>query len=255
MYKSLSKSDFGKILGLPEDYQVDGVISCGHYDVDKQLARIKQSLQKTGKKFQVDRQSGYLQNVFEIRIENCLYWFTVVYGGVTLCEYLHVACLYGSKKNIHIGSCGGLHSEMNDMDYLIPNWSYGDESTTRMYCRDDNSNKHLPNKELSGLLKSKLNGDKVWEGPIITCAAMLGETKEDIEQWSKEGYYGVEMETSTVFAVSNHFRVPSASLVHVSDNLIKGQMVGDQSHIDQKELRYQKAQKMFDTAVSVLLTK
>lgn len=255
MYKSFTKSDFEKILGLPNDYHVDGVLSCGHYDVEKQIARLEKSLTDAKTSYQIDRQIGYLQNVFEVRIGGKIYWFTVVYGGVTLSEYLHFACSFGSKKNIHIGSCGGLYPEMDSVDYLIPTFSFGNESSTRFYDRDDTDNIHYPNGELNQRIKSKLDGEKVWEGPMMTCGAMLAETKEDVEKWSKEGYYGVEMETSTVFAVSNHFKIPSASLVYVTDNLIKGQVVGDESHTQQKEFRYQKAQKMFDVAVSVLLEK
>lgn len=255
MYKSFSKTDFEKILGLPNDYHVDGVLSCGHYDVEKQIARLEKSLTDAKVSYQIDRQIGYLQNVFEVRVNDKIYWFTVVYGGITLSEYLHFACTFGSKKNIHIGSCGGLYPEMNSVDYLVPTWSFGNESSTRFYDREDTDNLHYPDKELSNQLKSKLVDEKIWEGPMMTCGAMLAETKEDVEKWSKEGYFGVEMETSTVFAVSNHFKIPSASLVYVTDNLIKGQVVGDDSHTQQKDFRYQKAQKMFDVAVSVLLEK
>ena len=255
MYKTLLKEDLEKILGLPNGYCVDGVLSCGHYDVEKQIVRLEKSLNDAKISYQIDRQIGYLQNIFEVRIGDRIYWFTVVYGGVTLSEYLHFACVFGSKKNIHIGSCGGLYPKINSVDFLIPTWSYGNESSTRFYDREDTDNIHYPNKELSSRIKSKLDSEKVWEGPVMTCEAMLAETKEDVEKWSKEGYFGVEMETSTVFAVSNHFNVPSASLVYVTDNLIKGQVVGDKSHTQQKEFRHQKAQKMFDVAVEVLLEK
>lgn len=253
MYKSLSKNDFQKILGLPDNYKIEGVLSCGHYDVEKQITRLEKSLTDINISFQIDRQVGYLQNIFELRIGENIYWFMVVYGGVTLSEYLHFASLFGSKKNIHIGSCGGLNPEMDSLDYLIPTLSYGNESSTRLYDRENKENIHKSNTELSSQLKTKLGNEKVWEGPMMTCGAMLGETKEDVDQWSKEGYFGVEMETSTVFAVSNHFNIPSASLVYVTDNLIKGQVVGDESHTQQKDLRYEKAQKMYDTATKVLL--
>lgn len=144
---------------------------------------------------------------------------------------------------------------MNDLDFLIPTSSFGNESSTRLYDRKNLNNIHYPNKKLNELIKTKIVDEKVWEGPVMTCAAMLGETEKDVGQWSKDGYYGVEMETSTVFAVSNYFKVPSASLIYVTDNLIKGQVIGDESYTNQKELRYQKAQKMFDFAVSSLLEK
>lgn len=98
MYKLLSKTDLGKILGLSEDYRVDGVLSFGHYDVDKQLERIKNTLTNIGTSFQINRLNGMLQNIFELKINGMVYWFMVVYGGVTLSEYLHFACMFGSKK-------------------------------------------------------------------------------------------------------------------------------------------------------------
>lgn len=254
MYQKLAKNDYQKMLGLDDGYQVTALLTCGHYDLEKQIARLQESLNSLKIESNLKRLSGFLQDVVEFEIDHKKYWFAKVYGGVTLSEYIHLACLFGSQKNIHIGSCGGLNPEMNSLDFLIPTQAYGNESSTRLYDRENSENIHKANVELGHQLKTKLENEKVWEGPMMTCGAMLAETKEDVEEWSKEGYFGVEMETSTVFAVSNYFRVPSASLVYITDNLIKGQRVGDESHNQQRELRYQKAQKMFDVALSVLLS-
>ncbi len=82
---------------------------------------------------------------------------------------------------------------------------------------------------------------------------MLGETFEDVEAWSRAGYYGVEMETATLFSVSNHFNVPSASLLYVTDNLIKGQTVGDESHNLQKEERNLRKEETFRAGILTLV--
>lgn len=78
---------------------------------------------------------------------------------------------------------------------------------------------------------------------------MLAETQEDIDTRSQEWYYGVEMESATIFAVSNYFSIPSAGLIYVSDNLIEGQTVMDDDYIAQKEKRTQTIQLLFDTAL------
>lgn len=254
MYQTLTKDDYQKILRLPDDYQITSLLTCGHYDLEKQVNLLKESLKRLGVEFTMKTMDEFLQDVVEFEVNHKKHWFAKVYGGVALSEYIHLACLFGSQKNIHVGSCGGLFPEMSSLDFLIPNYSYGNESATRLYDRENKDNIHKPDIQLSNQLKTKLGNEKIWEGPIITCGAMLGETKEDVEKWSKEGYYGVEMETSTVFAVSNHFGVPSASLVYVSDNLIRGQTVGDENHTQQKDLRQEKAQKMYDVALSVLLS-
>lgn len=60
------------------------------------------------------------------------------------------------------------------------------------------------------------------------------------------------METATVFAVSNHFKVPSAALLYVSDNLIKGQTVNDESHAKQKENREEVKDEVYKIGLQTL---
>jgi purine-nucleoside phosphorylase len=66
---------------------------------------------------------------------------------------------------------------------------------------------------------------------------MLGETPEDIKKWSEEGYLGVEMESSTFFAVSNSFNVPSVAVMHISDNLVKNILYGGEELEKKREFR------------------
>jgi uridine phosphorylase len=113
---------------------------------------------------------------------------------------------------------------------------------------------HPSDKGLSLALKNLvILPNRLWEGPTMTCQAAMGETLEDVQSWSKDGYFGVEMETSTVFAVSNHHKVPCAALVYVTDNLIKGQTVGDESHKTQREGREMVESGIYKAGVKALL--
>ena len=76
---------------------------------------------------------------------------------------------------------------------------------------------------------------------------------EDVKKWSEDGYYGVEMETATVFAVSAHFKMPSASVLYNTDNLIKGQTVGDQTHTQQKMQREEVKKDVYKIALEIVL--
>jgi len=238
MYKSLSSIDYKKHFSLPIDYEVEGCLSYGGWMEDRQRNEIEQILKDNKILYTYKILEGFLSHVLEIRINNKNYWFIVMYGGTMLSEYIHLACLFGSKKNIHVGSCGGLSCNIDSLDILIPLWVYGNESITRIYDKGSKDFKHFPDKNLSSLIEQNINKDfNVKKGPIITNQAMMGETLEDIKLWSEQGYYGVEMEVSTVFSVSNNFNVPSAAVLYVSDNLIKGQIVGDESHLKQKNNR------------------
>ncbi|MEI6352506.1 MAG: hypothetical protein WCO35_01045 [Candidatus Nomurabacteria bacterium] len=238
MYKTFTAEDFKKQLNLPLDYQVEGFISYGGWMEEKQREEIESVLKESNISYSLKILEGFLSHVLEIKINNKNYWFVVMYGGAMLSEFVHLACLFGSKKNIHLGSCGGLEKDINSLDLIIPTYSYGDESTTRIYNKEAKDFKHFSDEKLSELLQKNLGTNfSTKRGPIITNQAMLGESLEDILSWSNDGYYGVEMEISTIFAVSKYFNVPSTALVYVSDNLIKGQTVGDESHTNEKEKR------------------
>jgi purine-nucleoside phosphorylase len=190
-------------------------------------------------------------------------WFNVAYGGSMLSEYLHLACLFGSKCNILLGSCGALQKGMDDMDVILPKSAFGDESSTRMYDRRNTSKIHLCDHELHQQFFNKLKSSngffgKIHTGRVITCQAMLAESADDVIRWSEEqhlgvNYVGVDMETSTLFAVSKHFQVPAVSILHVSDNLINGEKVGDDSHRKKKELRTELRAKLYQLALKKLL--
>jgi purine-nucleoside phosphorylase len=238
MYKAFTKTDFIMLFNLPDDYHVDGLLSYGAWDVEKHRTNIKSIMKEMNIDFSVGKLHGFLDHIFEINIGSKRYWFTVMYGSALLSEMIHLACLFGSKKNIHIGSCGGLSPRIDNMDLILPTWTYGNESTTRTYEPKAIDFKYYPDSILSDKLRRNISRNyKVLEGPIITNQSMMGETWEDVKSWSDCGYYGVEMETATVFSVSKHFNVPSAALIYVSDNLIKGQTVGDDSHILEKSKR------------------
>jgi len=226
MYRQIGPDEYRKDFGLTENYQVTGFLCHGTWKREEELNNLRAALGELDIKFKLNELPAFLRNMVEIQIGNKRIWFDVPYGGAMLSEYLHIACLLGSKKNILVGSCGGLSPKINACDCVIPSWTYGDESSTRMYTPEKGDNHHFPDKSLVNNLKARLNSNlKIFEGPTITCQAMLAESWEDVQKWSKEGYLGVEMEASTVFAVSNNFGVPSAALLVVGDNLIKEENV------------------------------
>jgi len=144
-----------------------------------------------------------------------------------LSEHLHLACLFGSKKNILIGSCGGLKKGAENCDLIIPNWSFANESSAKAY-QPDVKCKYESDKFLNNRLVKKLAPKHtLYRGATITFQAMLAETWEDIQKWSELGYVGVEMEAATVFATSKYFKVPAAAVLIISDNLIEKETVED----------------------------
>jgi len=255
MYKHISKEDWERILQLPHNYSVDALVVVGIANREKELEFFKNILfQQNSVEEKQNIKDSFFKNIFEFTLNGKTIWFDIVYGGAYLSELAHIACLFGSKKNFLLGSCGGLQDNLKTGDIIIPTYTYGDESITRMYGRDAKDNKHYPNKELSEEILGKIDGKyTVHTGPVVTCQAMLGETQEDVEQWKKEGYLGVEMESSTLFSISSNFNVPSTALLHVSDNLVKNELVGGDIHTASKQLREEIKKHKYQIVIENLL--
>ena len=147
MYKSFTAEEFKRFFNIPLAYNVKGFMSYGAWDEEKHFNKFQKILDELGIQYATRKLDGFLSHILELTIGQDAYWFTVMYGGAQLSEYVHLASLFGSKKNIHIGTCGGLYAEMSSVDLLIPTWSYGNESTTRVYEPTAVDFRHYPNNQ------------------------------------------------------------------------------------------------------------
>ena len=255
MRNEITADQFRKHLNLPADYKVDGVLCYGTSFQDKAIDDLKQCLSNlainTGI---ISFDSPIMHSVREINICGKRFWFVVVYGGAELSEYLHMACMFGLQKNILVGSCGGLKPDTKSGDFIIPTYSYGQESSVRIYNRK--SPVQYSDKDLCILLEKALSDENtnIIKGPMVTCQGSLGQTADDVRQWSSEGYFGVDMETSTFFAVSNHFLVPSAACIYVADSLIENQTPLSEDYKQQANMRQQRKYLQIQAAIKVLVT-
>ena len=225
MYKSLTKQDILKLLKLPSNYKVDGLIVFGTHPKSTQYPYLYGALKKLFPNYKKETKikNRFLSDIKSFKIGNKRIWFDVVYGAAYLSELLHVACM--------LGSCGGLRKDMKTGDIVLPVASFSNESATRMYQRNNESFLYFADKNLRLEIKNQLNPQyTIHEGNLVNIQAMLGETKEDIENWIANGYYGVDMESATFFAISNHFKVPSTALLYVAENLAKEELVTSEQY-------------------------
>lgn len=254
MYKSFTEKDFKKTLGLPEDYHVDGTLSYGSWNSDEQKAQLEKTLADLGEEVTYETIPNFPNWAIVFKVNNKRFWFDSFYGGARLSEVIHMTSLFGAKKHIFLGTCGGLKEDGLAGDIILPTYSVGNESATRMYNPEAEDNKHFADENLTTSIKQRLNTDyRVHSGGIMTCQAMLAETLEDIKNWSKEGYLGVEMETATVFAVAKHFNVPAAAILTIADNLIIGDTVGSENFEKFREQHYQIRDHTYKVALQELL--
>jgi purine-nucleoside phosphorylase len=255
MYKHWTASELKENLKLPENYKVDAFIVYGSYD-DKQYNEMFISV-LNGKKFTIESlKDDFLNKIISVKINKKRIWFCVEYGGARLSEFIHFACMLGSKRNILIGTCGGLKKGIGNFDIIIPTSSYSTDSNSHIYVRNNkdnlfNSSKKLSEEIINMLKRRNLN---CLVGSTVTCQAMMGETWEDILDWSKKGFYGVEMESATLFAVSTHFNVPASAILQVADNLIEEETVVSESYLEKKTKLENIRKDLFDVALEISLS-
>lgn len=253
MYKSFTAVDYKRHLGLPEEYKLQGFMVYGTFR-SYPFEQFEDSLKRLGVEYKKSKlEHDFFGSLVEFEVNSKKYWLAIAYGGAILSEYLHLACLFGSKKNILLGSCGGLKKGASSLELIIPEWSYADESSAKAY-QPDAKGRYEANKQLSDKLAAKLSEKyTVHRGATVTYQAMMAETWEDIQNWSKQGYVGVEMEAATVFAASNHFNVPAAAILRIGDNLIEEETVMDVNYESTRDMRRQVSQDAFDVIVQELL--
>lgn len=224
MYKELTTDTIREILKVDSDYTVDALITYGGHPKQPTQTILEQEIQIIfPEAILEDAFLGFFQDIKSYKIGSKRIWFCVIYGGAMTTEIIHTACLLGAGAILHAGSCGALQESLSIGDIFLPTSSDADESCTRMYVRNGDTT-HVSNPDLRKTLANIIDLNTS-EGKMISIQAMLAETREDVDSWSKSGYFGVDMEAATVFAVAKHFNVPAAAILYVSDNLITEDLV------------------------------
>ena len=257
MYIKYGADDYRRFLGFPDNYSVDGLLACGVWDLhaeEKHIPHLIAALDAKKIQYKLTRfDKKDIGHGYELAIADKIYWFVPVMGTAVMSMYIHMASLFGSKRNILLGSVGGLAPGMKSGDFIIPTSSIGNDNA-RMYDRSNKSNVYKPDDILFNILKSKLIGNyKVWEGVTTTCEILLAETQDDINNWSKEGILGVEMEAAIFFAASKYFKIPAVSLLFAADNLIEDQSFLSDEYKKSKEKRNLIRQQQYEIGLDLLI--
>ena len=257
MYTTLTADDFRRTLKLPKDYSVSGLLACGVWDLyaeERHLPHFRKAVADLGVTCAIKRfEDGDLGHAFELTCNDKKYWYVPVMGTAMMAAYAHFASILGSKKNILMGVVGGLAPGIKPADFVLPTATLGNDNALK-YQPEAKDKMFYPDQDLYQRLKRAIPADqKVWEGKTMTCESILAETAEDVQNWSGEGYLGVEMETALMFALSRFFHIPAAAILYVSENLIGGETLLHQSHEHTKPKREESRRIQYQAALRELL--
>jgi purine-nucleoside phosphorylase len=256
MYRKIGADEYKSMLNLPANYSVSGMLIFGTWNRELHIQTLIKVLDNLELNYTLKEFTGFLGRLVEIDIQGKKIWLDVAYGGALLSEYLHLACLFGSQKNILVGTCGGLSETLESNSIILPESSFGDGTSASMYQRNVKNNLYASSIQLRNRLGDRLHELNIpfTKGKTMTCQAMLAETMDDVIEWNKNGFIGVEMESAVVFSVSNHFNVESAAMVIIADNLIKSETVLSDSYVNRKEQRENMRKLLYETSIKELIT-
>lgn len=144
--------------------------------------------------------------------------YSCVYGAARAVEPVHIFGSLGTPLAIMIGSCGAIQRSVHTGDVVLPTQVRIGEGASQYYAEGDWS------KPTQGWVDRadaalKMRGLITHQGRFITTSALFAQPKERTQQWEREGYLGVDMETSAVFTVASAMGMEAVSMVFAWDEL------------------------------------
>jgi len=143
------------------------------------------------------------------------FWVGAPAAVMTLEEV--IAC--GVSIIFEVGFCGGLQPFVQPGSILVVNEAIRDEGTSGHYLPTNvpvKSSIRLRKKLIECLNKEKI---KYFAGSVWSTDGVYRETRGKFRKFKKEGVLGVDMETSSIFALARYRNVEAASTQIVSDIL------------------------------------
>ena len=125
-------------------------------------------------------------------------------------------------KVIGLGTCGALQREIDCGDIIMADSARAGDCLSLHYGFE--YNQMIPAD--AGLTASLADffvrrGLPVHSGPIITTGAVLRETDEIIEGWERDGFLGVELEASALFALAQWMGIKATIALLVTDSPVR----------------------------------
>jgi len=143
-------------------------------------------------------------------------------GGPSSAIVFEELAMVGAKTIVRLGSCGGMVKELNVGDIVIPTGAAYHDGSLRMYI-PDGVLPPVPNLELTYKIIQRFRQENVKHltGLVFSSDAFYAEDPEFVNKWTRRGVIAVEMECATLFTLGILRRWRTASVLVVSDSLVK----------------------------------
>ena len=153
--------------------------------------------------------------------------FTHVYGGAYCLDQVLKLVKFGAKLLILIGHFGGL-KDLRIGQIFIPSSAFRSDGAT-FHLLGDNDRFVYPTIEIESWLHQYLTNQKIpfEHGTIKTVSTMTSQSEEMINEWRRQGFVGLDLETAVVFSVGKIHNTKCISILHHSDHVGGGRLIFD----------------------------
>ena len=210
MLKDLKRDDWLSLLGIPEERIPIALMLRGTRNLKTQYRSYRKYFTDV---LEIGTPNGILEDVFIGNLNGHPVGYASVYGAPMASEVVHVFGMLGTRLVIQTGCCGALANAIAVGDLFI---------ATEAYCGEGASQYYLPDtKTIAASLAPQewiSKEEKLHTGHIYTTSALFAEGMEEVEAWFRAGYFAVDMETATTFAVAQYFNMDRASVLYAFDN-------------------------------------
>jgi uridine phosphorylase len=213
MLRELTKKDWMAVLGIPETRVPQALLLWGTRNLKSRYATMREHFTQV---LEIGSPNGLLEDVLiGLRGDTCVAYASV-YGAPMASEIVHLCGVLGTRLVIQIGTCGGFGEGLSAGDLFVVEEAYCGEGASQYY--KTNSQTIAATVTFSDAPENVCHDVRVMRGRIYTTSALFAEGREDIENWARQGFSAVDMETATSFAVAEHFGMDRGSILSVFDN-------------------------------------
>ena len=172
------------------------------------------------------------------------------YGAPLTAEVIHVAAQTGVALAVQIGSCGVIGPDVRPGDVIVPTRTLGLDGVTPHYAASETiaSSEPWSRRAVDELERQ---GITVHLGPSVTWPTLFNQPVSRVQEWQREGYLGVDMETATTLAVAAHFGVAGISMLVAWDEVLSGRSFLDPLPDEEAAAFATSEDAIFDVALSL----
>ncbi|MEK6910125.1 MAG: hypothetical protein AABW61_03560 [Candidatus Aenigmatarchaeota archaeon] len=230
MYRDVKETKWQEWYGVTQDNKPDVAIIWGIFSsiMEEGFRLVPDFLEYQFKPYLTNIRHLKLPHTFVGDYKNLNVAVTHAYGGPYCLDQTLKLVKFGAKLLILMGHFGSLKNDIAVGKIFIPSAAFRSDGASFHLLGDEDRFVH-PTVDVESWLHTYLANEKIpYEtGPIKTVSTMTSQSERMIEEWRRQGFVGVDLESAVVFSIAKIHNVKCVSILHHSDHVGGGRLIFD----------------------------